>query len=416
MSAFTALLGDTLDTRDSKGASTAKVLAGKEVVGLYFSAHWCPPCRGFTPKLADIYKDLQSAGKAFEIVFVSSDRDEDSFNEYYGEQPWTALPFAARDCKAALSKKYKVKGIPSLVLLDAKGEVITTEGREAVMEPENFPWVPPTLGETLGKVEIVTKTGTTSLKQLQAAGTEHLLLYFSAHWCPPCRGFTPKLAATYAKLKERLGAKVECVFVSSDRDQASFDEYFGEQPWTALSYDDRASKEALSSYFEVQGIPSLVLLDAQTLETVNADARGQASGDPDGQNFPWAPLLVKDLDEDPGDLNDTPTVVVLAEKAEGEWDAIEAVLAEVATEAKEAAAKGGEAVGFGVAKEMGGVGAQIRKLTKLGQPGKAAQCVLLDLGDDGGFYAGPAEITAASIRELLAGYRAGSLTRCQCGS
>merc|ERR1712085_117360 len=79
---------------DVKGSS----LNGK-VFGLYFSAHWCPPCRGFTPKLAEWYKkDLQAKG--FEVVFVSSDKDEASFKEYSAEQPWLALDFADRKHKA----------------------------------------------------------------------------------------------------------------------------------------------------------------------------------------------------------------------------------------------------------------------------------------------------------------------------
>ena len=59
-----------------KGQSCVSIvdsLNGKDVVGLYFSAHWCPPCRGFTPKLAFAYAEMISLGKSFEIVFLSSD-------------------------------------------------------------------------------------------------------------------------------------------------------------------------------------------------------------------------------------------------------------------------------------------------------------------------------------------------------
>merc|ERR1719189_1069843 len=48
-----------------------KDLCENEVIGIYFSAHWCPPCRGFTPVLAETYETLAKAGKKFEIVFVS---------------------------------------------------------------------------------------------------------------------------------------------------------------------------------------------------------------------------------------------------------------------------------------------------------------------------------------------------------
>ncbi|EGB12089.1 hypothetical protein AURANDRAFT_16440, partial [Aureococcus anophagefferens] len=108
----------------------SQVLGGKAVVGLYFSAHWCPPCRGFTPKLAALYEALVAAGESFEVVFVSSDRDDAQFDEYYGAHPWAAVPFANRDAKAALSRKFKVQGIPTFVLVDGEtGELITADGR-----------------------------------------------------------------------------------------------------------------------------------------------------------------------------------------------------------------------------------------------------------------------------------------------
>jgi len=68
--------------------------------GLYFSAHWCPPCRGFTPELAKFYEQMKKkVGDKLEIVFISSDRGEDEWKSYFAEMPWLALPFSARDKK-----------------------------------------------------------------------------------------------------------------------------------------------------------------------------------------------------------------------------------------------------------------------------------------------------------------------------
>ena len=52
---FGELFGEILQSK-SGAISTTKALKGKTKVMLYFSAHWCPPCRAFTPQLADLYK------------------------------------------------------------------------------------------------------------------------------------------------------------------------------------------------------------------------------------------------------------------------------------------------------------------------------------------------------------------------
>jgi thiol-disulfide isomerase/thioredoxin len=58
-------------------------------------AHWCPPCRNFTPKLAKIFKEINNEVKnKLDIVFVSWDKDQEGFNEYFNEMPWKALPFS----------------------------------------------------------------------------------------------------------------------------------------------------------------------------------------------------------------------------------------------------------------------------------------------------------------------------------
>merc|ERR1712217_163727 len=93
------------------GEDLMKQTGGKPI-GLYFSAHWCPPCRGFTPKLAEFYKD--GLKDKMEIVFVSSDRDQASFNKYFNEMPWLAMPFEKHAEKEVLSDALGVSGIPSL--------------------------------------------------------------------------------------------------------------------------------------------------------------------------------------------------------------------------------------------------------------------------------------------------------------
>merc|ERR1712230_272194 len=219
-------------------------LAAKQVVGIYFSAHWCPPCRGFTPKLAEAYKKITGDGNSFEVVFVSSDKDEQQFASYFKEMPWLALPFENRDIKKELSKRFKVSGIPSLVLLDgATGQVLNKDGRSLVMRDPtgaNFPWSPKPLHDMLGTV-VLNGEGV-ELSREEALKDKYVMLYFSAHWCPPCKRFTPELAKTYAAIKAQR-SDMELVFVSGDRSKEAFNEY-----------------KALSSHFEVSGIPTLVVL------------------------------------------------------------------------------------------------------------------------------------------------------------
>ena len=65
---------------------------GVKSVGIYFSAHWCPPCRAFTPQLAELYKEFQEKSQSFRMVLLSCDRDKESFDFYRAEMPWPAVP------------------------------------------------------------------------------------------------------------------------------------------------------------------------------------------------------------------------------------------------------------------------------------------------------------------------------------
>ncbi|MFA7173694.1 MAG: thioredoxin-like domain-containing protein [Kiritimatiellia bacterium] len=123
--------GDKLRTAKNKPVPVDTLT--DKVVGIYFSAHWCPPCRAFTPQLVKFYNKLQADGKPFEIVFVSSDRSKEAMYDYMKEMDmkWNALPYGDKH-RELLAKKFNVSGIPKLVILNAKGELITENGRNYV--------------------------------------------------------------------------------------------------------------------------------------------------------------------------------------------------------------------------------------------------------------------------------------------
>ncbi|RVX16003.1 putative nucleoredoxin 2 [Vitis vinifera] len=107
-------------------------LIGK-TIGLYFSAQWCLPGVKFTPKLISIYQKIKQTlvddnEEDFEIVFVSSDRDQPSFDSYFGTMPWLAVPFGDPTIKT-LTKYFDVQGIPCLVILGPDGKTVTKQGR-----------------------------------------------------------------------------------------------------------------------------------------------------------------------------------------------------------------------------------------------------------------------------------------------
>lgn len=127
--AFSKLFGDTLIRRNPatnsiQKVSTANELSGK-VVCLYMSAGWCPPCvqQSKMMKQPDMYPAWKQKGLPVEIVFVSADRDQSGFDNYFGQMPWLALPFSQR-CQEIMSM-YKVEGIPRLMIFSPSGKLIS---------------------------------------------------------------------------------------------------------------------------------------------------------------------------------------------------------------------------------------------------------------------------------------------------
>ncbi len=115
---------------DSMGKEVSKQILTDKTIGIYFSAHWCPPCRSFTPKLVE-FRDANK--KNFEVVFVSSDKSPEAQMEYMkgSKMKWLTMPHRS-DAASALKNKYGIRGIPSLVIISADGKTITKNGRSDV--------------------------------------------------------------------------------------------------------------------------------------------------------------------------------------------------------------------------------------------------------------------------------------------
>ena len=271
----------------------AAALKGK-MVGVYFSASWCGPCRGFTPKLVEFYNQCARRSD-LEIVFVSCDKDAAAMSKYMKDDrmPWLAVPFGS-PVGAALQKELHVGGIPKLAIFDASGKVLSDNARwDVVMlgpkaaERWKSPGYKPLTYQDYRESNnrdagpVTADAGKFGAYLVNAAGRKvdaasalkgkMVGVYFSASWCGPCRRFTPKLVEFYNQCARR--SDLEIVFVSSDKEAAAMSKYMKDDrmPWLAIPFGSPAAA-ALKRELRVNGIPTLVIFDASGRK-ISGDAR-----------------------------------------------------------------------------------------------------------------------------------------------
>lgn len=103
---------------------------------IYYSAQWCPPCHHFTPELVRWYNQFKPTHPNFELVFVSEDHDADSMFAYMREMsmPWPAVRFGDLKHDGGFTgsgiEKFAGHAIPDLVLVNARGKVLSDTFRE----------------------------------------------------------------------------------------------------------------------------------------------------------------------------------------------------------------------------------------------------------------------------------------------
>lgn len=105
----------------------ASELKHVRMFAIYSSAHWCAPCRAFTPKLVEFYRRIKPQHPEFEVIFLSSDRDEFNMANYMRSSgmPWPAMRFGSG---GPIAQQYCGDSIPWLVVVNDEGKPLTQNG------------------------------------------------------------------------------------------------------------------------------------------------------------------------------------------------------------------------------------------------------------------------------------------------
>jgi nucleoredoxin len=129
---LSALFGQTLFRADGSAVGM-EALEGKAIIAIYFGAAGCPACTAFTPLLVNAYDELRQAGRSFEVVYVSFDGSAEIMYQYMldARMQWLAMPWGGSQ-SAALTQRYGVRWIPTLVIIDGAGKTVSLTGREEV--------------------------------------------------------------------------------------------------------------------------------------------------------------------------------------------------------------------------------------------------------------------------------------------
>ncbi|CAN6240821.1 unnamed protein product [Urochloa humidicola] len=282
---------------------------------LFFSAHWCMPCRNFTPKLVQIYTMLQNTGKNIEIIFISLDHDETSFLDNFKSMPWLALPFNT-GLRRKLCNHFGIEHIPALIPLSVTPSSVLGFYEDAVKLVEEYgadayPFNTKRRGE-LEAMDDSRRQGGKLQELLGCKDRDYVInadgikisiaeltgktvgLYFGAHWCPPCHSFTKQLMEAYNELRILRPGSFEVIFISMDRSKEEFQASLSAMSWLAIPYSD-TSKQDLTRIFAIKGIPALLILglDGKVLKTDGRTAISTYGA----TAFPFTESRVSELDE-----------------------------------------------------------------------------------------------------------------------
>ncbi len=116
-------LGTPLDWSSYRGS----------VVVVDFWATWCGPCLREMSHLQALYEELSDSG--FDVVAISLDEDLEALAKFLKEKklPW---PNLVGEKARQSATKYDVRGIPTMMLIDRKGNVVAVDHKVEALRPQ----------------------------------------------------------------------------------------------------------------------------------------------------------------------------------------------------------------------------------------------------------------------------------------
>ncbi|CAK4620911.1 hypothetical protein LEN26_020711 [Aphanomyces euteiches] len=309
--------------------ATTDVLTDKYVL-LYFCYDDHNTCEFITDMFLPYYEKMQKKGANFEIVLISSDEDEDWFNEHYATLPWLALPYAERDTFQSLVERFQVNDMPTAILLDPQGQIVLEQAALHIRaDPEGLfcPYHKRSLCEILGN-EFIYRDGKTVDGSVFRG--KYLGLFFGASWYGTNGRLDARPVIDNAVETARVqGHEIEILFCSEEFDHDELMPYFQTMPWLmhpadialycSLELEDFfCPDKPFTSQFDLK---KFVLLD-RDLQVVNRNA--YASIVANVEAFPWRPVPVADIsdgiDANGNSLHLAPSLIVYCHTMESQDD------------------------------------------------------------------------------------------------
>ncbi|KAJ8369231.1 hypothetical protein SKAU_G00092590 [Synaphobranchus kaupii] len=295
------LLGERL-ANSEKAEIDVQALGSKlSVIGLYFGCSLNGPCKQFNASLCEFYSKFKNSSEhkdKLEIVFVSSDQDQKHWQDFLQEMQWPALPFKERHKKMRLWNRYKVTSILLSVFVDVvTGKVVCRNGLLVVRDDPKgleFPWGPKPFAEVVAGPLLRSSGHAADSSSLEGS---YVGVYFSAHWCPPCRSLT---RSWRSRQKTPLNSiSVICLGLP-------------------FHTQTRVGDHRLNRLYGIQGIPTLILLDTEGC-VITRQGRVEVLNDTECRLFPWQPRPVLELSKaNAVHLNEGPCLVLFVDAEEEE--------------------------------------------------------------------------------------------------